>query len=325
LQIKKFQFAYQTLKEIRKKFNDCQIPLIFPENFPFSHDSIIARSLNQTFSLVRENFTHHSIGNFFETIELKKYFRDNSSLIEFETFLLEQEKRIDYHSFSQSLRKIQQTPANLQEIQFYQRWGKHIRVQMVQGLEDANQILGEGICWGLCQRICLEGADYPHISPEEFAKKITITQKDRFLQSIHSYGTRSNIPESFLLPEQVLQREGIDSDSTIFELNWDKEQNVLKGWLESNFEQLGESFGWFRLSLKMETALQQSLGHVICIRFDTLNHCYWLVDPNIGFLTFEGANLPPRTAQENALSFFKELIQYYYSSTTQIHGTQHRR
>ncbi|CUI17048.1 hypothetical protein PNK_1436 [Candidatus Protochlamydia naegleriophila] len=337
IQVKKFLIAYDLFKSIKAELKEShkEVTIPFPLDFPLPSDSIIVQSIQKDFANILSFECEKVVSHLFEDAAIREKFCDHtySEAAFNELIKAKQTDQIDYQELEKTWVTIQRSQIFAKEIDFYEKWGKQIKAQMIQGIEDDNQVLGVGVCWGICQRICLEGEMQPHLSAEDFAKTIVIKHSDRFLQSLHVCSTRLFVPNPSLLPDPLLQKEGVESDKQVFTFNYLDNEAAFTNWFGQNSDLLAESSGWIRLSLTIGDRSNESAnfnpaeakGHALAIRYDTNLNRFWVVDPNVGFLCFENQDSLKETPESSIMHFMKELIQHYYPLTYKIRGFQHIR
>lgn len=333
-QVKKFLNAHELFKSIKFELKEShkEATISLPPHFPLPADSIIVQSIQKDFLNILNLESEQVAANLFQEAAIQEMFRDHTVSAEaFSELVKARRDQIDRQELEKTWSSLERDPVFTKEIDFYLKWGRQIKAQMIQGIEDDNQVLGLGVCWGLCQRICLQGEMQPDLSAEEFAKAIVIKQSDRFLQSMHICSTNLFPLTSSFLPDSILYKEGVESDNEVFNFDYLDDEAVFTNWFDQNNELLVESSGWIRLSLTISNGIgelaasaPQAKGHALAIRYDAIRNRFWLFDPNVGLLCFED-DASKETAQVSMMLFVKELIQHYYPSTYKIRGFQHHR
>ncbi|WP_068467948.1 hypothetical protein [Candidatus Protochlamydia phocaeensis] len=319
--VQKFQAAYDLYIRIQDELKDLhkQFKISFPESFPFQPDSITAQTIKTMILIVQEEETQSSIRQFFSKKKIKEIFNDPSIQVEKFRSLLEnnQAKYIDREDLKIKWEKAQHIDIIQKDLQFYTKWGKNIVIEMIQGYSNDNEVLGKGVCWGLCQRIRLKAQSNPDIAVQDLAAEIQLTNEDRYLQGLHFLNTANRA----VLPRHLLRKEGFAKDKCILDLVYDANEPDLKNWFKKQETKLASSQGWLHISLIMEKEGTRA-GHAILIRQDMQRQHFWVFDPNMGFLRFESEGKTKEDAQEDMLTFIKELVEHMYPFTFNIKAYQ---
>lgn len=326
LKVDKFQLIYsyfQTYKEELTKLAD-GINLNLSNDFPMDSHSLAVRALSEKFEYKKSKLTNRTLKSFFKNKMLKNQFQDELVTKEGLKDLIERNKDHlkldDFRIHCLELLKSPEQNDLAKEIAFFQKWGSYIKAEMIQGFEDDSEALGDGVCWAVCQRIRFKGQKNPDITPEEIAKEIGVVPEDRYHQGayamkfhfINASQDPSNIPPS-------IKNKGFD-ENQVFNMQYDPDELSLTSYFEKNKNKLANSAGWIRISLGIED-FGETQGHSILVRYDAVRNRYWIVDPNVGFLCFEGKSTPENEKKE-CLNCLKDLLATYYPLTYLLIGRQ---
>ncbi|MBA3603635.1 MAG: hypothetical protein H0W50_08340 [Parachlamydiaceae bacterium] len=194
----------------------------------------------------------------------------------------------------------------------FTKWGEYFKAELMQGFEDNNEVLGDGVCTGFSQRISFEAQQNPEITPEKLSEGIKIISRDRFYQG--TYGTNwDRFSDSNFRSPHFINNNGYE-EKMILTRKFNKKNPALK----DNFEELDEflklSAGWTKLHLVGAT-------HVILVRWDTERNRYWALDSNEGLLCFENFQIKSEDAQKLFLEF-EDLFNLNYSELKEIEYVQ---
>lgn len=300
--------VYQDFKlNLPKVFND--LPLAaeyFKDQFNSSQQEIIEGEIERIFSSqkIREAFTDSTIkASNFENL-IGQTWKD-------------QQLNIEDRLLKDYISNLKDTDIQ-KELSFYLKWGKYLKTEVIQGLKDKNEILWEGICWGLSQRIRHYAQDKPLISSNEMAQQVnSFTSEDRYLQAIHDMATNLGAANGHLLPSVIARKRGSD-ERLFFNVKLSaSQQSALDAALRGKERELPLSNGWLRLDL-----LTNDSGHTILLRLDEKTKHAWLFDPNVGLLCFEDKHPDFNEARKTCLETLNGLIQHMYPETNIVQAFQ---
>jgi hypothetical protein len=187
----------------------------------------------------------------------------------------------------------------LPKMDFYNEFGTHLALEFMQGSEDPNEALTEGVCWALVHRIMGQSQQKPN--EDEASLTIGITPGDRVVQARYKQ-TKEHWKYS---PKEF------DKDREK-ELLCSKEKSEWIHGIDSFKDELQPSKGWMLLGLYFE----DSTAHAIGLRVDHTRNKLWLWDPNIGFFKFEAHETSFGENKKRLLSCLSSLISTFYSDTT---------
>lgn len=320
-QIAKFQtalnFLEQQTNEMKIAVQDVQ--MTFPQSFNNHELSLARKMIEECFEILKESEINTMIARFFKAGPLKQKFNDTDvTESTFQEFLSRNQAKLDRQVLKQACQKIEKHPQIQKDLAFYNKWGRFMQKEMIQGYLDSNEVLGEGACWALCYKLLMIAQKNPDLTPEEFAQHVKITPIDRFRQGIHLVGQRQAKISMRTLPKDFLVKEGFNQDELAFSLDYDSQENGLDRQCSSISSKLNQSQGCLRFHLMMEGGA----SHAIAIRLDQNREKGWVFDPNLGFFAFEEAGLKFEDLQKRCMEFIKDLTEYSYPSTYQIQSFQ---
>jgi len=201
---------------------------------------------------------------------------------------------------------------------FYLKWSHRIVGEMIQGLDDTDSVLEEGVCFGTTSRWACNEQLYPHLTAQELVGVSVVgqvTAGDRFTQ-VFSNISVALVRDKDLLdlwPEQFRKQVGMKSVELRFsaECAASDMAKQLEVQIAAIKETLIKSHGVLLLLIR---------NHVIYIRIDEAKNIYRLGDTNVGILNFGDSKTP----QEELYACFNELILAQYPDTDFILGVQIR-
>jgi len=309
-QLQKFQSGLKFYESLKKNLRTelIDVKLKFPEDFPLKSPSQGIRLIESLYRQDKTQALNTAVKKILDAMNIQKIFSDpNVDHTAFEAMLIlpipdgELKKEFSEKELSKEIKK---------ELAFYSKWGKNIKAELIQGLEDKNEALGKGVCEGICQRILTLGQKNPDITPEELAKHIHIESKDRFNQGVY---IMSHILEKDKIPDLILKKNGFKQDENIFAFYYKAEDGIKYDNLKT--DELKKSAGWVDVGLDMEES-----GHAILMRLDPTRGRAWLFDPNVGFLCFEEKGKTYQDAKNACFAFVKDLIELNYPTTRIVYG-----
>lgn len=269
LQIKKFQQALPVLKDLHEKLDNFaeekKLPLIKglgkdSPNFRFLEKEFDVYKNDKIQDYLKHNLTKAKLNE--DQIVLNAFNNKECSSEKFQEILNSLKIRIKEKiktpesdinkAISPSNDKFQQEIK--EKVQFLNKWGGNFTNEMVQGLDNPNEALDEGICFGLCQDLQMSTLENPTISlkelsdrqisgmkelnSEELKKEFDKAKKEnrpiseqtirhskpRFLQGIHMASKKGFLPENVgLLPKYRVKEE-----NSFFVLDFSKEETRIQ-------------------------------------------------------------------------------------------------
>ena len=312
LQIQKFCSTIPFLSQIKNEIEEIakNTPLTLPPDFPFDDFSLAAKSLKMKLNTYTSNLSQSLVKHLFSLDELKNAFWNTQvtcedyclKLIEVIYSRLEDAKA----RLIVKCQKVNEKPAVVRDVNFYQKWGKQFKFEMIQGLLDEDEVLGNGVCFAICFRLLAE----LQRTPTKEISELSIANSDRFKQSLYSMKLRM-VPDfsGRIMPDEWLKAENFQESKELFRFFYHSVQpNLEQNFCSPNlFKQLEESHGWMLLSL-----YGTGLGHAVLMRLDSIYHKVWFFDANVGFLTFESPSQSLEDSVRDCLEFFKDLLHEFY-------------
>lgn len=206
------------------------------------------------------------------------------------------------------------------DVAFYSQWGTKIVRPMMQGFEDANEVLGGGVCFGISLRWTMAKLNIPRLTAGEYVVK----KADRFVQAVYKatgivssvFGLKpkkvsGNSDLDLLFPEVLKNQLGIKRVNSYFKLiNPDKEGVSFKAAILNPTEPFSKSNGIAFISLFM----QKGGGHAITITFDRKHRVFQIGDPNVGDIQLE--------SEDEFFKCFNDLINTHYGELKEVHAIQ---
>lgn len=333
LQFNKFSKCLDACISMDKKFDEAQskIQMEYPENFA-KNILLGKRYIDSSFNSSKKRLASAELKKIFhgKHKEAAKYFHDD--LIDPETYekaLANLSQHYDMQNFTKLCEGLRKDKAFEEVSNFYQKWAGNIKSELIQGFEDPNEDLHEGVCWATACRLQMLSQSHPELSPVEFAPHVKISPVDRFRQSwYHSQHkancieiVQNNLKESLkklhTLPAQILKKEGFKEDKLFFDMDYDPQEKAFENFIKNKAKDMQISEGWLRLSLTMLEG-----GHAINVRFDAERNCVWFTDNNVGFACFEKAGQSFEQSRDQCFEFFKDLMQLHYATTYKIRAYQ---
>lgn len=319
-QIAKFQVGLNFLEEQTNKLHTSisNIQIAFPTSFENPELSLAHTLIEESLGYVKEGEIDKGIEKFFNR-QVKQNF-NNSQIDEqaFKEFLNKNQHRIDRKAIEQACAEGANHPVIKQDLAFYEKWGQFMKKGMMQGYLDSNEVFGDGVCWAICYRLQMLLQKNPALSLEEFVEHVKIMPKDRFRQGIHLVGQRQAKISMRTLPAEFLAKEGFTQDQMLFSLEYNSQEDDLDKKCKFLLSKLSQSEGCMRFHLRMEGGS----SHAIDIRLDEKRQLAWVFDPNFGVFAFERAGISFDEIQKRCMEFIKDLTEYSYPTTHEIHAFQ---
>lgn len=326
LQMDKFMAAHTCLKQVKESLQELQdeCKLDLPADFPLNGKSLNLQRLNEEFDDEKEHaVTNMILGLIFKDSAIVNGFKSEElSLNEFKTDFNHKkllDENIDPVALQQKWSNVQNKSYFQKQIAFFKAWGSYLKAEMVQGLNDQNEVLGNGVCWGISQRVRLKVQEKPDLSVEEFAKVFQIGSQDRFLQGNHAMDV-SFSKGNGTLPKNILKESGYTKEELIVKIEGDKIKGftddlkrILKVRLEKETVWMHNSNGWATFFVRMPEG-----GHATLMRMDWTTGRIWFADSNIGYFVFEEKDVSFDDTQKLFFSFLNDLISLNYPETYKI-------
>lgn len=313
-EVEKFQSGFEFYKSFRKTlFQELEASKFdIPTDFPLQSSSSPAiKLIQEMYDRHKSRFLRSYVENFFKNVNAS-YALMNPTIdaVKFKKNLEKEQKNLNIESTLKNQLKQEKIPNSIEKsVLFYKNWGKYLKAEMIQGLENEDEVLGKGVCNAVCQRIEMVGQKNPAITPEEMAKHIEIRQIDRFRQGVHHMAID--------LPKELLLKEGFKKDELLFHFFYNPEDGIKYEDLKT--KELENSSGWTHIGLAFQG---ENTGHAIMMRLDPQQGRAWLFDPNVGLLCFEEDKKSYQNAKNDCLACFKALMEYNYPTTYFVYGKQ---
>ncbi len=323
LQIEKFKKTLPLYISLKNELEELvkKVDLKLPENFPLNDNSVSMRFLNKTFYDFKLGYIDLILKNFFGNHKntLSKFNDENYGDLEFENFLKKSSAKnrsaLKRDLLLELCQMAHESSIISERIEHYTNWGKHFKAELIQGFEDAHEILGGGVCLGFSQRISFEVQQNPEITPEQLSEGIMIISRDRFYQGTYATNLKRFSNYNYRSPH-FIDNKGFEEKIIL-----KRKFNILKPELNENFKTLEEvlklSAGWVKLFLELERS-----RHAILVRWDTERNCYWALDSNEGLVCFENSQINSEDAQKLCLEYLEDLFKLNYSSLKEIEYVQ---
>lgn len=357
-QIERFQVAQKLLKDARNQLIDeaKKYSLKVPTSFPLNSDSLNLLALESHFEMYKQSVIEDFLKHMFGDSHLQEAFRQETE--DFEQLI---RKRVTAQMVKNAdkLAKKFDKPILSKELHFFGKWGENLHSEMVQGFGDEQAVLGEGICFGLCQNLQIDGIKNPHLSLEELIRRNPIGGAQRFFQGLYAGALKTEglhiLPSEFAHKQgveergvfSIIHRSGMikifkESTPSLVETSPEVQKkidisvNVIAQQYQLNDKDIViSSDGQFMEDLKKEIKtrdlsasqgwLRLSLsgaGHTIALRIDEKNQRVWLFDPNIGFFAFEKSEKSFTESRDQCLDCLKDVLDLYYPKTFGVQFTQ---
>jgi hypothetical protein len=223
------------------------------------------------------------------------------------------------------------------EIKFFEKWQHRLVVDAIQGLEDPQEVLQEGVCQAKCLRVGHMEQTHPDLPVDQIGAE-RITPSDRFEQARYSKAFKDLryqlsdqnlktedvikiVAENRTVPEEVYRKYGYK------ELQWlafaEENQHAKKTIVEDiadnmadlplNFaikEQLKKSNGVLQIGIHGE-----DWGHAMHCRVDLERKIFRYHEPNIGVFQIPSTEGDLKAAKELA-ELWKDIMDTFYSNAT---------
>lgn len=321
LQMEKFQISHALLKETKAAIliQQQQCALILPRDFPLAEDSLNLKKIKREFELLKEKeITNVILKGMFEDPRLNRGFKETAvTTLQFQNYLNNPRFRkcyLETEFLMSQWQNIQSHQYIQDRIAFFQKWGPYLKAELIQGLDDPNECLLEGVCWGIIQRLRLIALENPKITLEEFIKEIRIKPEDRFLQGVHTMDGRMQ------LPSKMLQEKGFYEDQRILEVREEADQGFNREMqrqlpikIKREANHLYTANGWAPVELQMKESAHATIMRLNWVNSDS-PHQAWFADPNFGLFCFEEGHTFEE-ARDLCCQFINDLIRVNYPTT----------
>lgn len=327
LQIEKFQSAHKVLKVVKEELlnlqKECELKL--PNDFPLQEGSLNLKKIRMAFEANKEAIINKSIlMHMFSDPKLLRGFKNEMvTLDQFQTYLNDPKFRnayVDVGFLKEMWAKVQDLSYFVDNIAFFMKWGTYLKAELIQGLDDANECLIEGVCWGNTQRMRLNVQKKADLTIEEFVQQVHIEPRDRFLQGVLLSNFDIAGKRTGELPKNLQEENGYREDKEVLCVKGSATegfnptlQRKLKGAIEREANYFHDSNGWASINLQMVKS-----GHATLMRLLSISnlepHYAWFADPNAGLFCFEEGRTFDE-ARDLFTEFFKDLVALYYSDT----------
>ncbi len=283
------------------------------------------KALRMSFEFGKESICSGILENMFNNNRLKDGFKKaNVTVSQIQNYLNRPSiKRFNDPAYlDRELEELQNFPALIDKIAFFKKWGSFIKAGLIQGLDDTNECLGEGVCWGNTQRMRLNAQSKVNLTREEFIKEVQLVPQDRYLQGMYASNRKLAGEISHQLPKHLLDSHGYDEDKELLFVQCNitekgfnpRLQNRLKEGIKKKVNDLKGSNGWAILGLSMEGS-----GHATLMRLKGPDneepHYAWFMDPNFGLFCFE----ENRTFEEAQNLFCEFIVDLFKMAYPDIH------
>lgn len=201
-------------------------------------------------------------------------------------------------------------------IDFYQKWGKYLVQEMIQGFDDEQEVLGSGVCLAIAIRMALNDQRNPKLGGSELGKGqlSKITRSDRFLQALHKVSVKFSKTEPIAFPEAFLKINKIRSVEIIQALEIDQGKTIpeqIQLILQSNEKKFGTN------GVALMIFSFAGSGHALYIRLDRKQDCEFKIgrigDSGVGLLEFTDST----RGEEEFVACLADLIEVFYKKRLQ--------
>lgn len=190
---------------------------------------------------------------------------------------------------------------------FYGKYQNSIRVELIQGLRDGQEVLNQGVCLGVSARIGSLLQENPLLLLAQLSEEFQIRPEDRFHQA--SYLAQSNVDKRRRL--QTLFPEGIASKEHGYG-NYDNRSFFRSTeHFISSFDAVVESVQSTAGVCMLNFNMREGGGHSTILVIDRVNGRYGIIDCNIGIIDFSSQKNDPESATLAVLECAKDLLQFY--------------
>lgn len=286
------ELAYDHIQSIQKN-----VELIFPKEFPAK--AVLAKTM------IEECFNHGKFKSAMKFIKrivkdaaVKTHFLSTTMTpLEFEAYLKE---KINQFTEEEIIKECQESSLYKKahrNLSFYCKWGEYIQTEILQGFENEQEVLIDGVCLAMSSRLQILGQTQPTLSAEQFANHVKIMPIDRFRQAGFNVSVYSHSSFGF----NFLKERGFDPNPQVHRCDKYSFEDffqdprfpakICHGWLNVGF--LGDE-------------------HAVVLCLDRTKNRLWFIDTNMGFLCFEKSGQSFETSKKIFFTFFQELLEMNY-------------
>lgn len=258
----------------------------------------IYKTLREQFMIVNETFLDMYVTKYISSALVKQYFRNEN----FSTVRFQDNLKKNFENSRRKFRKDIEDSAKLKEpsnmlyplLNFFDKWASCLKHEVFQGINDLNDVLGDGVCYAFNLRIENESQLNPQLNAKELSE-VDITKNDRANQAHYQL-------------ERVETRDVKSLGTTIHDrINYDVADFNDK--VAALRPQLDKTLGWFDLVIQTNTA-----AHAISMRIDEKNNKIWLLDANVGLFEFNTDESNFEYNVNSLMACYHELMKVYYRS-----------
>lgn len=208
--------------------------------------------------------------------------------------------------------KLRQATANeIALVDWYSRYGKHLSVELVQGLDDSQEALRGGCCKAIVDRVSRKLEEDAAI-PDEMLDAGRILPLDRYNQAHYAIDKKKG--DGAIAD---IEKVGRNSARALEMFSGSFTKEALKKNIIDSLPQLSKRNGVLRIGIWFV----EGGGHSTFIQIDPKKKLYRAFDPNLGLLHFvpqEGENLAEKT-----IDCYIEMLEalYTYDSIGEMVGS----
>jgi hypothetical protein len=215
------------------------------------------------------------------------------------------------------------------DLAFYKKWKNRLVIDAIQGLEDPNEDLKEGVCQAKCLRVGSFEQENPDLPIDQLGGE-QVSALDRFVQSRYDKAfddlkklgkTRKQIhKERLALPEEVYSSFGYDTVTTVGTVKGHESEKTIKKMgkqikdLAEDHKHLSKSNGVIHIGIGLEEG-----GHAMHCRLDFKRNIFRFHDPNIGIFEIPARKRHREEAVRELSELFTDIMQTFYSDVTKGH------
>ena len=331
-QIDKFESILAFCQNIRKseKLKMESVELQLPPSLPVEKCPDWEKSIKKRFNNQKKNILQGLLKHYVSS-KLKDVFNDGSKELDELNRYLDKSQQSKLESQILKIwttasncdidalpKHLQKTFGNIkQRIDFYNRYAPFLDFELIQGANDSNDVLDKGVCHALNR----DQQKYSQLHPDKTALEIKqeIGANTRFKQAQYEMGTESNDFETEKKLGAFFRSKGLKNESSLC----------------LSAAQLTESSGWVTIGLRfgsskvvsqlegcnsneeaaqvllqypIEKLTREGEGHALSLRMDRDRNKFWLYDPNVGLICFDGQ----ANAEQMVHECLMDLIQAIY-------------
>ena len=199
-----------------------------------------------------------------------------------------------------------------QRLDFYNKWGKYLLHENIQGLHDLDEVFGKGVCWGNSSKILFRIQKNRSIPKTQVKDHFQLQSRDRFLQAKLTQGLKNGIREE--TQNELAKRKGFTEVKEHGKLIYNQRFSLCDAIQTIDLE---PSNGWLLQRLYFPGA-----AHATLVRIDPLYNAFWYYDPNHGLFCFEEDHNKPQDSKRRLNEFFHDLIESSYPELTHLYHDQ---